>query len=193
MIFTDELAEMQTLLDQASFQNLEDRHFPKNSKSDIFQRYATLLKDGNICYASIVQANECLFKFFPNNNYPAQVIFSTDPYIAERPHLLQQLSRQLFQFKNRPVESIPEHIQIIANAVTNEHDFSSYTFTFKHKGHASTIYLSPVLFYRKLLPGRKIYGNLIPLIVNSDCTSVMALPKQFWTKKFKLLWFLKKI
>ena len=193
MILKNELAQMQNLLNMASFQNLEGKNPPENSTAFIYKKKAALLREGKVCFAAIVQANEHLFKLFPHKNYPAQIVFSTDPYIAENPHVLQKIARHLFQYKHQPLEAVPQNLRLIVSAVKDEYDNSAYTFTLNLKDRAVTFYLTPVMFYRKLTPGRKLYGNLIPLIVAPDCRSIMVLPKKFWTRSFRSVWLQRRI
>ena len=188
MVLKDELDQMQNRLKQSPLKELARKHPRKNSKAEIYQSKAALLREGNICFASIVQANSNMFKLFPAGDYPGQIIFCTDPYMAENPQVLKKFARQLYQYKYKPLESVPESLRLLVSSIADEYDYSAYQVTYTHQGHAMKIILTPVMLHRKLLPGRKLYGNLIPLIVAPDCRSIMVLPKEFWTRKFRSIW-----
>lgn len=154
----------------------------------VFKDKDVLLKEGKVALAHIVQANEMLFDFFPREDYPAQIVFSTDPLVAEHPDILSNMAKKIYSYKNQPEETIPEEYRQIAKCIADEYDRTSYTIHTEHDGQPVTIQFVPVLIFRDLLPWGKLCGGFLPVLTSPNSKTVLTLPKRYWTGKFKLAW-----
>ena len=156
--------------------------------SYIFKEKKDLLKNGTVCYAHIVQANTILFDWLPHTDHPAHIVYSTDPYIEENSDILEEAAHAIYQYKDVPLDAVPEEWRELARVVTDERDRSGFTLSTERGGHTVKIDFLPTMIFRKLLPRRKLCGSLLPIITSPDCDSVMVLPKRYWTKEFRASW-----
>ena len=160
----------------------------KDPMSEIYSKKSMLLQQGKVIYAHIVQANTILFHAFPPYDCPAQIVYSTDPYVAENPDILSDIAWKLYNYKNAPEEQIPSEWKEIARVIADEYDRSDFTFSMEFGGNSVEFHMIPTMIYRKLLPKRKLCGSLLPVLTVSGCKQILVLPKQYWTKKFTEFW-----
>lgn len=163
---------------------------PENhEEGKLFTEKDELIRDGILCYASVVQANQILFCDEPRVDSAANLLYSTDDVICENPQLLKSLSQLLFMYKDRDPEQIPDEWKSIAAAITAE-DGDCYTTV------STTVCNQPVqacfnanLITRSLLPKNKLCGNLLPVLaIPGKCVSVLILPEKYWSRNFKKAW-----
>lgn len=159
----------------------------------IYRDRSVLLKRGTVAFAHVVQANEYLFHFSPKGDYPANIIYSASPTALERPLFLQPLSSELFSYKNRPLESVPENWREIARVITDEYSREDFEFSAETGAGPAQVHFIPLILYRKLLPMGKLCGGFLPVLTVPGTNTVMVLPKQYWTAKFKIAWCLGRI
>lgn len=192
MNFRETLAEMQAAYAGKRLQdialNRPDWLTSADALSVIYQEKTTLLQRGEICYAHIVQANTILFKLFPHKDCPAQIIYSTDPIVAEDPGILWRIAHDFYRYKNKPLNQIPEQWREIAKSITSERDRSGFTFSLESEAGRVKFHIISVMIFRKLLPGRVLRGSLLPVLTAPGCRSALVLPKRYWTSEFKKLW-----
>lgn len=192
MNFRQELAAMQANYDRKPLRTIKLKR-PywlgyDDPMGEIYRKKTVLLQEGKITYAHVVQANELLFRLLPHGDYPAVIVYSRDPLAQEDPSILQALASNLYSYKNKPLQSVPEQWQALARAITDEYDRSSFTVTYSHDGKTIQARMIPVMIFRKLLPGRKLHGGLLPVLTVEGCKTVMILPKRYWTHTFKTAW-----
>lgn len=161
---------------------------PRDPIGKVFKDKYVLLKEGKIAWAHIVQANDLLFKFFPRGDYPATIVFSTDPVVVEHPYILADMARKIYSYKNKPDEFVPEEHRQIARCITNEYDRTSFTVYTEHEGHTLAIQLIPVLIFKNFLPMGRLRGGFLPVLTTPNSKTVLTLPKQYWTSKFRRAW-----
>lgn len=155
----------------------------------IFKEKKQLLSEGVICYAAVVQANDMLFRW-AFGDLPANLIYSPDEAVCRDPELLYQLAQQLFSYKDVPLEQVPESWREVARVITDERDRSSFAFrAVTADGFAVNTYFNANMIFRKHLPGMVLHSGLLPVLAcPGKCTSVLVLPKQYWTAEFKEVW-----
>ena len=156
--------------------------------SEIYSKKSLLLQHGEIVYAHIVQANTILFKRFPPFNYPAQMVYSVEPYFMKHPEVLQDIAWGIYKYKGQELDMVPDEWKEVARVITDEYDRTDFTFELNVDGEPLAYNLIPTMIYRKLLSKGKLCGNLLPVLTVSDCKQVMILPKKYWTKKFREVW-----
>lgn len=155
---------------------------------ELYEKKTALLQQGEIVYAHLLQANTMLFKRFPPMNYPAQVIYSANPYFWKRPVVLQDIAWKIFDYKGQATDAVPDEWKDIAQVITDEYDRSDFTFSLDLNGQSMEYKMIPTMIHRKLLPTGKLCGNLLPVLTLPDCKQIMILPKEYWTKTFKEAW-----
>ena len=155
----------------------------------IYKEKKQLLTEGVVCYAAVVQANDILFRW-AFGDLPANLIYSTDEAVCRDPELLYKLAQQLFSYKDVPLEQVPESWREIARVITDERDRSSFAFrAMTTDGFAVNTYFNANMIFRKHLPGMVLRSGLLPVLAcPGKCTSVLVLPKQYWTDEFKEAW-----
>lgn len=159
--------------------------YAKNAMSAVFREKKKLLREGTVRYASIVQANTILFRLWPHVDCPASILYSTD---SVEPDFLAALSWKIFSYKNQKPSQIPEQWQELARIITNEYDYSHIQFQMDSEQHSLHIHFQPMMVFRKLLPGRKLSGSLLPVLTHPECEAVLILPHRYWTEDFKQEW-----
>lgn len=192
MVLKDEFKAMQERYSQNPLQNVEI-YAPDwlNSRDPMWRIYtdrSLLLKQGKVTPAYIVQANEYLFKFFPRGDYPAHLIYSADPYVAEHPEILKKLADEIYSYKNKPLDTVPKEWREVAQCITNERDRTSFTIAMTHDGYHIELQLLPIMVFRKLLPWGRLCGSYLPVLTSPESKAVLILPKKYWTGKFRRAW-----
>lgn len=161
---------------------------PRDPIGRVFKDKYVLLREGRVVLAHIVQANELLFNFFPHGDYPAQIVYSTDPLVAEHPYILSNMAKKIYSYKNNPEETIPEEYRQVAKCIANEYDRTSFVIHTEHEGQPIAIQLIPVMIFRKLLPWGRLRGGFLPVLASPNSKTVLILPKRYWTGKFTRAW-----
>lgn len=156
--------------------------------SEIYSKKSLLLQHGEIVYAHLVQANTILFKRFPPFDYPAQIVYSTEPYFMKQPEVLQDIAWEIYNHKGQALDTVPDEWKEVTRVITDEYDRSDFKFSLNVDGQTVEYNLIPTMIYRKLLPKGKLCGNLLPVLTIPDCKQVLILPKKYWTKEFTEAW-----
>lgn len=193
MDFRKELEEMR---ENYAKRPLKDLAFPKPAwmrpEDGLYSTYTDkdmLIREGVIYYAYIVQANCALFSFFPHDDLPANIIYSTEDAVSVNPKLLQRMGRYLFHFKNEQEHADSEYKEIL-NVIRDEHDRSSFVFKPLCSDElGEEMHFTSIMVFRKHLPHRVLKCNIVPVIAAPNkCRGVIILPKRYWTKAFKNAW-----
>ena len=161
------------------------------SRSDglrkFFAEYRTLYEKGNVYYGSIVQANKLLFKYYPQTNHPADIIYSEDEAAEENPLILRSIASELYGYKNNYGISVPNEHKAAAIAVRDELDRTSSQFVSEEYG--IKVYFRSIIVFRQHIPGRKLKGAIVPVLAAKKyADSVMILPEKYWTEKLKKMY-----
>lgn len=193
MSLKDELVHMQNAYRHHPLRNIGLKLPPwlvgkNNILTLLYKEKKHLLPKAGVCYGHIVQANEILFGWFPHRDCPAAILYSTDPCVEDNPYILRELADELFSYKNKPLEEVPEQWRTVAQAITDEYARPDISFSLEIGGRTVTFRFMAIMVYRKLLPGRVLRGNLLPLLTAPDCRSVMILPKKYWSDSFTQVW-----
>lgn len=154
----------------------------------IYEEKSTLLQKGEIIYASILQANNFLFKNFPPFNCPAQILYSKDLYFVENPEKLHIIASKIYSYKGQDLDTVPDEWKEVVRVITDELDRADFTFSVKLENRLVEYHMIPIMTFRKLLPKRRLCGNILPILVADGCEQVLILPKKYWSKRFKKAW-----
>lgn len=159
--------------------------------SRLYEELPILMERGEVYYASLVQANSCLFKpgytasaasIIYNHKRPRETV--------ENPMILRIFSHYLYGYKGKKPEEVPEWIRPAVSAITDEFDRSRVVIKAgKEDDFAMNITLQAVLVFREHLPKAKLDGGILPIIAApGECESVMILPQRFWSSEFIRDW-----
>ena len=156
----------------------------------IYRDKDLLLQQGTICWAYLIQANSELFNPKNTLDLPANVMYSTHPFMESHPEYLMAIGDELTDYKNQPESEIPEAFREMARIITAETDRSAVDFTVSipDPDHPGTmiedvdIHFCSVIVFHKDLPESHLEGNFYPVIAAPQQTSaVLILPKEYWT------------
>ncbi|MDE7400219.1 MAG: hypothetical protein K2N06_11930 [Oscillospiraceae bacterium] len=162
--------------------------------SRLYEEFPRLMERGEVYYASLVQANSCLFKPANGDYTPsvASIIYNhkRPRETVENPMILRIFSHYLYGYKGKKPEEIPEWIQPAVSAITDELDRSRVVIKAgAEDDFAMNITLQSVLVFRDHLPKTKLDGGILPIIAApKECESVMILPQSFWSSEFIRDW-----
>ena len=161
---------------------------PHNPMAELYDKKSVLLQQGQIVYAYLVQANTILFRRFPRVDCPAQIIFSRDPYFELHPDMLGRIAHEMYRYKGKPLDTVPEEWREAIRVITDEHDYSDFTFSVCHDQQLHEYHMIPTIIHRKLLPRGRLCGSIIPVLTTPGCKQVFILPKRYWTRDFTRAW-----
>jgi len=130
-----------------------------------------------------VQANMALFA--PGeNDHPAQMLFSRDPWFDARPAELHAIAQRLYALKNTaPADPVEK---ALAARVSNESDHT-LGWQLPPELTARTVMAAIVMVYRKHLSRGVLSGACFPLLTHPSTPAVMILPAAFWTPELAAL------
>ena len=158
--------------------------------SIVFREKETLLREGKIYYAHVVQANEMLFmRDKARNDCPANFIYSADGAVNDDPAKLASLAHTLFSYKGKNLDDVPPEWQRMAGILTDEFSREGHRFTIQTESGPAQMNFVCVLVFREMLPKRTLLSSLVPVIAAPEkCESILILPKKYWTKNFTAAW-----
>lgn len=155
---------------------------------EMYEKKREILKNGEITYAHIVQANMELYKRVSFYNCPAHIVYSDSEYVIDNIELLEDVAFEIGNYKDRDERDVPLEWREIARVVTDEYDRADFSFPIYHDGNEIIYNFLPTMIHRKLLPKRRLCGSIIPILVTKESKQVMILPKKYWSNEFKKLW-----
>ena len=157
--------------------------------SALWMEKKELISHGTVYYAYVVQANNMLFHVYPPADCPANLLWSSDEKISENPLFLRDLAGQLYAYKGRPAQDIPEEWREIARVITDEYDRSAFSFSVNGGDTPMQMYFIANMVFRNHIPCGLLRSSLLPVLAVLDqCRSVLILPKRYWSKEFKSAW-----
>jgi|GEM_PF-722603 len=137
--------------------------------------------NGQVVYASLVQANSILFKKHPAINCPAAIVFSYDEYYKHHPRELHKISNLLFSYKDKT--NIHNDIKEITDAITDEYKKLHNVPIPTYLTEGRQLYYTTIMVYRCHLPKGYIVSSLFPIVSDfNKPKETYILPRQFWTK-----------
>ncbi len=151
----------------------------------IFQDADLLYTSGEIFYGCLVQANSRLFENTDHKDYPATMIYSTDPYFEEHPQDLRNIAQTLYDAKDEPAETLSSPVREIAAILNAETDRSQIEFSVVTGETEHTVRLFSTLVFRDDLPDGCLQGSIYPVLALPErSNAVMILPKEYWSESF---------
>ncbi|WP_405861194.1 hypothetical protein OG407_24480 [Streptomyces sp. NBC_01515] len=150
----------------------------KDALIDVIEQQDLLLERGIVVWASIVQANNRLFK--PGRgSLPAAVLYCADPEVFDdRPDELRDIAGELFSTKGKQMDD--SELQAFSDMLASELDREMRMPVPRSLAGSAPLYCTDVLVSRRHLPNRRLDRGLLPLIVLPDRSATMILPSRFW-------------
>jgi hypothetical protein len=151
-----------------------------------FKERNALIKNGQVHWARMVQANSLLFE--PGDgDCPGEAIVSPHPWYDANPLDLENIAKSLYSVK----ETTPADPEMRAFA---DHLTDERTRMLRHPVPRSLtagrpVTLTSIMFHRKHLPDGYLQNGLFPLVVAPDTTNAaMILPVRYWPQELISYW-----
>ena len=163
---------------------------PEHDLYAVFKEKKELLASGRVYYAYVVQANNLLFeRKHAKLDCPALFIYTTDSSINAQPYALGALAHRLFSYKNKDLSTVPEEWREAARIITDEHDCTQLTLTLRSDNGPVDVRFIAAMVFRKYIPKQTLLGSLVPVLAAPDkCSSILPLPKKYWSRSFRKAW-----
>ena len=165
----------------------------KNDKLNVVYRDKDIVfQNGKIYYAYLVQANEILFDK-GKTDAPANILYSTHPIAEKYPEFLMDIGSEMYYYKGKTEEEIPESLRNVVRIITDEYERSSIDFSLNMPNPENPdeiienidVHFRTVMIFRKDLPDRVLRGSFLPILAaTSHSSAVLILPKEYWTAPF---------
>lgn len=144
----------------------------------VYKNQGKILRDGQIVWAHIVQANRRMFNMLPED-LPAAIVYTLDPRGDNEPEILKDAAMRVHELKG----TTPEESSLlgIANLITNETSRPLKEPLPSSMGFDRAIVLSSIMVLRKHLPFGFLSCRMFPLLVAPGVTDwTMILPSRYW-------------
>ena len=146
-----------------------------------------LLRDGVVVWGALIQANQVLFDPRETVSAPGEVLFCPDPRRRVHPAQLLQAASRVAELKgakprDRELRKFAEHL---AAETTRAFGWPVP----RQLSDGLPCVISSVFFPRHYLPGNRICGPLMPLVVLKDAPHYACpLHYGFWPKAYRAAW-----
>ena len=163
---------------------------PEDELNDVFREKHTLISEGRVYFAQVIQANQILFdRKQPKRNCPALLLYSTSDEMNANPFILGALAHKLFSYKDQDLETVPEEWREAARIISDEYERTGLVFTINTDSGPVDIYFVTVMIFRQYLPKNTLLGSTVPVFaLPGKCRSILPLPEKYWGKDFKKAW-----
>ena len=155
----------------------------------IFREKDDIYKYGNVYYACIVQANNNLYRTDNRLNCPANLLYTLEPSGECNIGLLKETAKTLNGIRKYEKSDIPEHMRELISVMTDDHDRSQFIFTAGKGDEKLRMIYACTLIFREDLPLGVLKNDIIPVLAAPEhCTSILTLPKKYWSEGFIEFW-----
>ncbi len=152
----------------------------------VFVEQERLMRDGQVRWACLVQANADLYHR-GWIDMPAFAVHGSDPAFDDDPSRLQSTARALFGLHGGRGHN--EEERSFGAMLDNELDRSTWRPVPRSLSPDTDLYGSAVMIVRLWLPTTTIAELPIPLLVHTSRTGhVLPLPQQFWPEEMRARW-----
>jgi len=158
----------------------------RDGLSQFFASRGELLREGEVVWGHVVQANTLLFKPGPHN-CPGEVAFCPDPARVVDIEELEFVAHSLFDLKG--TQPAPGPLRTFAEHLTNER---TRAFGLEVPASISPLLdceVSTIFFARRHLPGGVLSCPFFPILLLPRAPHlVMVLPARYWPPPLLRLW-----
>lgn len=173
MQINDYAEELQKMRNQFHADTSAKKNLPKSPVypgSENCYDYS-VVQNGEVYYACIVQANERLFVRDPWELASGMVvIYSLDPYYAKNPLELCKIAEAIYEDEE-------------SNILDDEYAYFSNLDVDKKLTEGRQVYITTSILYRRHLPTGYLSDRVFPLIANPAASKTcLALESKYWTE-----------
>jgi hypothetical protein len=145
---------------------------------NFFWYYQDVLRDGHVTWGHVIQANGALYQRGRSDS-PGEVVYCDDLEADPDPARLEAVAEKLYDLKESEFDD-PE-VDRIAGYLANERIRVFGLAVPKVLSGPLSCAISTVYFARKHLPGRRLTGTLLPIVVSPRSPRVVVvLPERYW-------------
>jgi hypothetical protein len=161
-------------------------HSPRDELWSIYRTRNPLLRDGQVVWGALVQANSLLFSR-GRGDCPAAAVYSPDPFFDAEPGVLHRIGHWLFELKGTaPADPT---LRKLADDITDERKRSMKVQVPESLTNDREVYYTCIMVQRRHLPQGYLADGLFPLIVNPAATqATMILPARYWSRELIDRW-----
>ena len=145
--------------------------------ADIGHRQGVLLRQGDIVWGAVVQANYRMFKG-GLINYPGNLIYSRSEAVTAKPGILTAAARQVFDVKGHP--EVGGALQYVADMLQSEMGSDTDLHVPTKLTEGIQCYVTNVLFERRHLPKGRLSHTLLPILVDPRMSAAIVVPHWHW-------------
>lgn len=167
----------------------------RDTLAKVYEELPVLLRDGQVYYSCVVQANKVLFE----NSLNADSLISAASLIYNHnrgkasivnPEYMIPFAHYLFTCKKKEPDEVPEWISEAAGVIRGETDRSKVIITADgDESYHMNLTLQSVMVFRSHLYKMRLGGAVVPILAApGKCTSVFILPHWFWGREFCDYW-----
>lgn len=144
---------------------------------DIARRQSEILQHGDIVWGAVVQAN---YKMFKGGmiNYPGNLIYSREPAMDARPHVLQLAAQNMFRHKGG--RAAGGDLQLIADMLQSERGAAIDLRVPLELTEGMQCFVTNVMFERRHLPRGRLDVSLLPILVEPRMCAAIVVPRWHW-------------
>lgn len=150
--------------------------------SDIYSQQDKLLREGEVVWGALVQANRQLFADGPEN-HPGNVIYSLDPASFSMPGVLMAAAHQLFSVKGD--KDVSAEMQVFSQTLADELERLMKVKVPGELTHGLETFFTSVMFDRLHLPDGVLRGGLMPMLAHPKLDATMVVPYWHWPDAFR--------
>lgn len=166
-----------------------------DATAKVYDELPVLLRNGQIYYSCVVQANRSLFEETVEANSfisAAMLIYNHNRGAVSiaNPEYMIPFAHYLFMCKKKEPSKIPEWIADAVNVVRGETDRSRIIITADgDESYHMNLTMQSVMVFRSHLLKMRLGGAVVPIVAAPEkCSSVLILPHWFWGKEFEEYW-----
>lgn len=166
-----------------------------DATAKVYDELPMLLRDGQVYYSCVVQANRSLFE----NTVEANSLISAAMIIYNHnraktsivnPEYMIPFAHYLFMCKKKDPSEIPDWLAETVNVIRGETDRSRIIITADgDESYPMNLTMQSVMVFRTHLPKMRLGGAVVPIVAAPEkCSSVLILPHWLWGSEFQEYW-----
>jgi hypothetical protein len=142
-----------------------------------YKRSGALLLKGRVVWATLVQANNSLFKASADDA-PALILTSRDPFFDNQIDILRRAARELYELKGS--EPSDPTLRDFTRHITSERISPGGLMLPSSLTRGRPVFMIETMIHRRNLPGRVLSSAVFPVLVDESTPAVTLLPLRFW-------------
>ncbi len=153
--------------------------------NEVFRRQGKLMREGDILWGALVQANKHLFNPGPHD-HPAMAIYSADPLFEHDPGRLQAIAHRLGELKGTTPSDPRE--RRLAEIITGEMERAMGWTVPESCTWGREVFSTAFMVFRRHLPDGVLRSGWFPLLAHPETQAVMIVPSNYWPDELVEMW-----